>query len=63
MTYECKNCQDSGSAKYPEGDYTDCTHCDAAEIRAALARWAAANCQHMTRDQRDWAIYKHIKGI
>lgn len=54
----CPKCQVSGGLS-PDSDSLDCTYCEAAERRTALARWVVLNCRHMTPEQRDWAVYQH----
>lgn len=64
MNHQCPKCQGTGSLhKDKDYEYLDCPACDAAEKRTALARWVSLHCQHMTREQRDWAIYQHATEL
>jgi len=58
----CDRCDDTGSlSKDPEG-YLDCPHCEVADERAELERWASKELKKSAGARTwVWTIYQHGK--
>ena len=56
MSHKCEHCKDTGELGYL--GFLDCTHCDAAQKRVALNRYAKS-LGNMAETDFAWAIYQY----